>query len=106
MQILVFRRIEGQDLRQTMVTIGLSIVFADLMLWAFGGDFYQIQTPHALIGPIELPFVTAVKSSGEAVYLQYPMVRLVSSLLGRHRRRDVARPQSNAHRHDRARRRR
>jgi branched-chain amino acid transport system permease protein len=77
MQILVFRRIEGQDLRQTMVTIGLSIVFADLMLWAFGGDFYQIQTPSALVGPIELPFVTAVKSSGEAVYLQYPMVRLV-----------------------------
>jgi branched-chain amino acid transport system permease protein len=77
MQILVFRRIEGQDLRQTMVTIGLSIVFADLMLWAFGGDFYQIQTPHALVGPIGLPFVTAVKSSGEAVYLQYPMVRLV-----------------------------
>jgi branched-chain amino acid transport system permease protein len=75
MQILVFRRIEGQDLRQTMVTIGLSIVFADLMLWAFGGDFYQIQTP--LVGPIQLPFVTAVKSSGEAVYLQYPMVRLV-----------------------------
>src|SRR4030081_3703052 len=78
MQILVFRRIEGQDLRQTMVTIGLSIVFADLMLWAFGGDFYQIQTPHALVGPIELPFVTAVKSSGEAVYLQYPMARLVT----------------------------
>ena len=77
MQILVFRRIEGQDLRQTMVTIGLSIVFADLMLWAFGGDFYQIQTPGALVGPIALPFVTAVKSSGEAVYLQYPMVRLV-----------------------------
>jgi branched-chain amino acid transport system permease protein len=77
MQFLVFRRIGGQDLRQTMVTIGLSIVFADLMLWAFGGDFYQIQTPHALVGPIELPFVTAVKSSGEAVYLQYPMVRLV-----------------------------
>src|SRR6202035_3204691 len=77
MQILVFRRIEGQDLRQTMVTIGLSIVFADLMLWAFGGDFYQIQTPRALVGPIELPFVTAIKSSGEAVYLQYPMVRLV-----------------------------
>jgi branched-chain amino acid transport system permease protein len=77
MQFLVFRRIGGQDLRQTMVTIGLSIVFADLMLWAFGGDFYQIQTPRALVGPIELPFVTAVKSSGEAVYLQYPMVRLV-----------------------------
>jgi len=77
LQIVVFRRMEGQDLRQTMVTIGLSIVFADLMLWAFGGDFYQIQTPSWLVGPIELPLVTAVKSSGEAVYLRYPMVRLV-----------------------------
>ena len=77
LQIAVFRRMEGQDLRQTMVTIGLSIVFADLMLWVFGGDFYQIQTPSWLVGPIELPLVTAVKSSGEAVYLRYPMVRLV-----------------------------
>ncbi len=77
LQILVFRRMEGQDLRQTMVTIGLSIVFADLMLWAFGGDFYQIQTPAWLIGPVELPLIIAVKSSGETVYLQYPQVRLV-----------------------------
>src|SRR6476660_3887955 len=77
LQVLVFRRMEGQDLRQTMVTIGLSIVFADLMLWACGGDFYQIQTPNWLIGPVELPLVTAVKSSGEPVYLRYPLVRLV-----------------------------
>ncbi|MBV9561377.1 MAG: branched-chain amino acid ABC transporter permease [Bradyrhizobium sp.] len=77
LQVLVFRRMEGQDLRQTMVTIGLSIVFADLMLWAVGGDFYQVQTPSWLVGPIELPLMTAVKSSGEAVYLQYPLVRLV-----------------------------
>src|SRR5437879_6919162 len=77
LQIVVFRRMEGQDLRQTMVTIGLSIEFADLMLWAFGGDFYQVQTPSWLIGPIQLPLVTAVKSSGEPVYLLYPLVRLV-----------------------------
>ena len=77
LQIFVFRRMEGQDLRQTMVTIGLSIVFADLMLWAFGGDFYQIQTPNWLIGPIQLPLITAVKSSGDPVYLLYPLVRLV-----------------------------
>jgi branched-chain amino acid transport system permease protein len=77
LQLLVFRRMEGEELRQTMVTIGLSIVFADLMLWACGGDFYQIETPAWLVGPIQLPFVTAVKSSGEAVYLQYPLVRLV-----------------------------
>ena len=77
LQIFVFRRMEGQDLRQTMVTIGLSIVFADLMLWAFGGDFYQIQTPNWLVGPIQLPLITAVKSSGDPVYLSYPLVRLV-----------------------------
>jgi branched-chain amino acid transport system permease protein len=77
LQVIVFRRMEGQDLRQTMVTIGLSIVFADLMLWACGGDFYQVQTPNWLIGPVELPLVTAVKSSGEPVYLRYPLVRLV-----------------------------
>jgi branched-chain amino acid transport system permease protein len=77
LQVLVFRRMEGQDLRQTMVTIGLSIVFADLMLWACGGDFYQIQTPNWLVGPVELPLVTAIKSSGEPVYLRYPLVRLV-----------------------------
>ncbi|PJG56297.1 ABC transporter ATP-binding protein [Bradyrhizobium forestalis] len=77
LQVIVFRRMEGQDLRQTMVTIGLSIVFADLMLWACGGDFYQIQTPGWLIGPVDLPLITAVKSSGEPVYLRYPLVRLV-----------------------------
>ena len=77
LQILVFSRMEGQELRQTMVTIGLSIVFADLMLWAFGGDFYQVQTPDWLVGPVQLPFLTAVKSSGESVYLSYPKVRLV-----------------------------
>ena len=77
LQVIVFQRMEGQDLRQTMVTIGLSIVFADLMLWACGGDFYQIQTPSWLVGPMDLPLITAVKSSGEPVYLRYPVVRLV-----------------------------
>src|SRR4051794_33940057 len=77
LQVLVFRRMEGQDLRQTLVTIGLSIVFADLMLWVFGGNYHQIHTPNWLVGPAPLPFVTAVKSSGEAVYLTYPIVRLV-----------------------------
>ena len=77
LQIIVFRRMEGEDLRQTLVTIGISIVIADLMLWIWGGDFYQILPPDWLNGPMKLPFITAVKSSGEAVYLKYPIVRLV-----------------------------
>ena len=77
LQVLVFRRMEGEELRQTLVTIGISIVLADLMLWAFGGNSWQIQTPTWLRGPVDLPLITAVKSSGEAVYLSYPIVRLV-----------------------------
>ena len=78
MQIFVFRRMEGDDLRQTLVTIGISIVMADLMLWIWGGDFYNISPPTWLSGPVETFFVTGVKrSSGDLIYLKYPIVRLV-----------------------------
>lgn len=77
LQILVFRRMEGEDLRQTLVTIGISIVLADLMLWIWGGDFYQILAPQWLSGPVKLPLVTGLKSNGEAVFMSYPIVRLV-----------------------------
>ncbi|MCB1451291.1 MAG: branched-chain amino acid ABC transporter permease [Nitratireductor sp.] len=77
LQYVVFRRMEGEDLKQTLVTIGISIVLADIMLWIWGGEFYQILAPGWLSGPVELPLVTAVKSSGELVYLKYPIVRLV-----------------------------
>src|SRR5215510_1125628 len=33
LQFAIFRRMEGQDLRQTLVTIALSIILADIMLW-------------------------------------------------------------------------
>lgn len=77
LQYAVFRRMEGEDLKQTLVTIGISIVLADLMLWYWGGDFYQVLAPDWLSGPVKLPLITAVKSSGEFVYLKYPIVRLV-----------------------------
>jgi branched-chain amino acid transport system permease protein len=77
MQFLIFRRMEGQDLRQTLVTLGLAIIFADLMVWVWGGNAIQIDTPDYLIGPVPTPIVLSVRSSGEAVFLQYPMVRLV-----------------------------
>jgi branched-chain amino acid transport system permease protein len=77
LQYFVFRWMEGQELRQTLVTIGLSIVLADIMLWMFGGDFYQVEAPPWLAGPVQLPFVVAMRSNGEAVWLTYPFVRLV-----------------------------
>ena len=78
LQILVFRRMEGEDLKQTLVTIGIALVLADLMLWVWGGDFYTLQTPAWLSGPIDLPLITGIsRRSGEAIYLSYPIVRLV-----------------------------
>ncbi len=77
MQVLVFRRLEGDDLRQTLVTIGISVVAADLMLAYWGGTTYQILTPTWLSGAIKLPVVTAVRSNGTEVFLVYPFYRLV-----------------------------
>lgn len=59
-QVLILRRMQGQDLRQTMVTIGLSIVIADLLLWIFTGQVYQMEAPEWLQGPIRgIPIIKA-----------------------------------------------
>lgn len=76
MQNQVFRRMEGEDLRQTLVTIGISVVLADLMLWIWGGQSYTILSPEWLSGPTTLPVISSIKSDGEIVYLRYPAVRI------------------------------
>src|SRR5918992_706623 len=45
LQVGIFRFMQGQDLRQTMATIGISIILADVMLWIFGGGIYQFDPP-------------------------------------------------------------
>lgn len=77
MQIFVFRRMQGDDLRQTLVTIGISIVAADLMLAVWSGTTYQFEPPDWLFGATELPIVSAIRSSGDAVMLKYPTYRLL-----------------------------
>ena len=60
MQLGIFRFMQGQDLRQTMVTIGLSIVFADLMMWAIGAQVHQMDAPAWLDGPLRgIPLINA-----------------------------------------------
>lgn len=76
LQYVVFRRMEGEDLRQTLVTIGISVVMADIMLWIWGGQSYQILTPDYLTGPVTLPVIAAVRGEGELVYLTFPAVRI------------------------------
>jgi branched-chain amino acid transport system permease protein len=59
-QVLILRHMQGQELRQTMVTIGLSIVIADILLWTFTGEVHQMEAPEWLRGPIRgLPVVNA-----------------------------------------------
>jgi branched-chain amino acid transport system permease protein len=57
LQVCIFRFMQGQDLRQTMVTIGISIVLADLMLWMWGGQIYQFDPPRAIYGSIPMPII-------------------------------------------------
>lgn len=76
LQNQVFRRMEGEELRQTMVTIGISVVLADLMLWTWGGQSYTIMTPDWLSGPAELPIISGTNRDGDTVYLRYPAVRI------------------------------
>ena len=66
LQISVFRFMQGQELRQTMVTIGISIVLADLMLWWFGGEIYSFDPPRAIF-----------KSMPMLVVNKYPTYRVV-----------------------------
>ena len=66
LQVGVFRFMPGQDLRQTMFTIGLSIVLADLLLWGFGGEIYQFDPPELIYGRLPMPLIKT-----------YPVYRLV-----------------------------
>ncbi|MCO5118390.1 MAG: branched-chain amino acid ABC transporter permease [Burkholderiaceae bacterium] len=68
-QYLFLDRYQGQDLRQALITIGLSIVAADLLLARYGGLSYQFEVPEILYGGLRLPIVGG-----------YPIFRL--ALLG------------------------
>ena len=101
LQVLVFQRLAGDELRQTLVTIGISIVAADLMLALWGGKTYQFTIPEFLDGSVATPIVTAIKANGQIVTMRYPLYRLVVfAAASGDRRRPVARPQQDEGRHD------
>ena len=77
MQVFIFRRLEGDELRQTLVTLGISIVAADLMLAIWSGITYQIGLPSWLDGSIRLPIIAGLRSNGTAVMMTYPFYRLI-----------------------------
>jgi branched-chain amino acid transport system permease protein len=69
LQVIVFRHMQGQDLRQTLVTIGLSIMLADVMLWIFGGEIYTFEPPRWIYGSTSLPLVEMFPTYRIAVFV-------------------------------------
>src|SRR6266566_6837949 len=66
LQQALLRRIQGQDLREALVTIGVSIVVADLLLARYAGQNYEYTLPDVINGPVNLSIVD----------LTYPAYRL------------------------------
>ena len=96
MQVAIFRFMPGQDLRQTMVTIGLSIIIADLLMWGIGATGAPDERP-GMAGR------SAARPAGDQRLLEVPDG--AAAARHRHRRAAVAVPQPHAHRHDDPRRR-
>ena len=63
LQVVFFGWMQGQELRQALVAIGISIVLGDLMLARWGGDTYQIDVPAALTRFSSLPLVGRYSST-------------------------------------------
>jgi branched-chain amino acid transport system permease protein len=66
LQLTLFGWMQGQDLRQALVAIGVSIVLGDLMLAHWGGTTYQLDLPAAFRSFTPLPVVR-----------RYPTARLL-----------------------------
>ena len=66
LQIAVFQFMPGQELRQALVTVAISVVLADLMMWVWGADIYQLDPPDWMFGASVLPIVQ-----------HYPTYRLI-----------------------------
>jgi branched-chain amino acid transport system permease protein len=76
MQTLILRHMAGQELRQTLVTIGLSIVMADLFMWLWGGDTYQFDAPEWMSGRMPMPFVNVYPTFRVLVLLAAVLIGL------------------------------
>lgn len=77
LQVVVFRHMQGQDLRQTLVTIGISIVLADLMLWIWGAEIYTFDPPSWIYGSTALPLVQKFPTYRIAVFVAAVLIGLL-----------------------------
>lgn len=57
LQVALFGWMQGQDMRQALVAVGVSIVLGDLLLAQWGGTTYQLELPSVLGGFVPVPLV-------------------------------------------------
>ncbi len=57
LQVAVFRFMPDHEIQQTLVTIAISVILADLMLWAWGSDIYQLDPPDWMYGAASIPLI-------------------------------------------------
>jgi branched-chain amino acid transport system permease protein len=65
----LLRRLQGQELAQVLLTLGLSFMIADLCLMRWGGDPIPLDAPKALAGRVPI------------LAFQFPTYRLVMVLI-------------------------
>jgi branched-chain amino acid transport system permease protein len=73
-------RMAGQDLRQALVTIGLAIIIADLLLAHYGGIAYQIPPPDFVAGSVQIPWVVGGSYSAYRLFMVVIAVALGGAL--------------------------
>lgn len=81
-QQLFLRWNQGQDLRQALITIAISVIFADQMVAHYGGIVQSIQAPTSwpnsvTVGSFHYPFFRLVVVGGAAVVIGFLLYVLI-----------------------------
>jgi len=71
---VLLRRIEKEDMRVALVTIGVSLIMADQMLLSYGGVAYSLRTPDWLRGAFDFGFAGLVYPRGRLFTLVLAIV--------------------------------
>jgi branched-chain amino acid transport system permease protein len=58
MQFTLLRKVQGDDLRETLLTLGLSFIIGDLLLAFYGGMPQRLAAPALFSTPVSLGFIT------------------------------------------------
>ena len=69
--IVFLRKFQYEELRVSLITLGIALVFAQAMLAIFGGEYYQTNIPEPLSFSVPIP----------GIGLSYPFFRIFVLLL-------------------------